>query len=481
MGQQYDASSPRRRWRRLLLIPLFFMVCGAVFVGWAIYHGGQELRDAMAEAAKDDPNWQLADIEANRRQVADIDNSSFVIAAGQRLYVRPANGTQNERWDEVVDELLRFPTAKANEQQTKALLEELKPYAASLTEYRKLKDMTWGRPPLTIAADVVSTLLPFTQHARQAASALRLDAFQKLEANDGNGAVDTIIAGFNAGRSIGDEPFLISALVRIACDSLILNGCERLLAQTTLDDVTLARLQAAIELQMREPVWQTALRGERAFGYAYLQFLKENPGKTQSLRGVLGAGVSTAEDWLVYLPGYAMRGQADLLRHMNEAVAISKRPYEEYLDAFEELDKKSKNLSLLARQVAPTVLKVNQAELRHQTQMRTMLVAVVAERYRLQHNKWPDKLDDLVSAKLITALAMDPFDGKPLRWKVTDEGRIVYSVGKDRIDDGGVVGPDVWTKKNTDIGYRLFDPDKRRQAPRPSKPVEPDFEPQPPG
>ncbi len=73
VGQQYDASFPRRRWRKLLLIPMFFGICGAVFVGWAIYHGGQELRDATAEAAKDDPNWQLADIEANRRQVADID------------------------------------------------------------------------------------------------------------------------------------------------------------------------------------------------------------------------------------------------------------------------------------------------------------------------------------------------------------------------------------------------------------------------
>ncbi len=380
----------------------------------------------------------------------------------------------------MIDELLRFPAARANEQQTKAIIEELKPYAASLTEYRKLRDMPWGRHPLTISADVVSTLLPLTQDARHAAMALRLDAYQKLESDDGNGAAEMMIAGFNAGRSIGDEPFLISALVRIATDNVILNGCERLLAQTVLDDPTLVRLQAAIDLQMREPVWQTALRGERAFGYAYLQYLKDNPGKAQNLRVVVGRGGNSAEDWLIYLPGYAMRGQADLLRHMNEAVAISKRPYEEYFDAFEEWDKKTKNLSLLARQVAPTVLKVNQAELRHQTLLRTMLVAVVAERYRLQHKKWPDKLDDLVSAKLITALPLDPFDGKPLRWKTTQEGRVVYSVGKDRVDDGGVVGPEYSTKINTDIGYRLFDPDKRRQAPRPPKPVEPQPEPQPP-
>ncbi len=448
-------------------------------MSWAIYHGGQELRDAMAEAAKDDPNWQLADIEANRRHVADIDNSSFIIAAGKRLYVRPAQGTQVELWDDMIDELMRFPAARANEQQAKAITVALQPYAASLPEYRKLIDMPWGRHPLTYSADVVSTLLPLTQDARHAAMALRLDAFQRLEANDVNGAADMLIAGFNAGRSIGDEPFLISALVRIATDNVILNGCERLLAQAEVDDATLTRLQAAINLQMRDPVWQTAIRGERAFGYAYLQYLKENPGKAQSLRSVVGRSNNTADVWLVYIPGYAMRGQADLLRHMNEAVAISKRPYEEYFDAFEEWDKKTKSLSLLAREVAPTVLKVNQAELRHQTLLRTILVAVVAERYRLQHNKWPDKLDDLVSAKLITALPLDPFDGKPLRWKVTDEGRIVYSVGKDRVDNGGVVGPDQWTKGNSDIGYRLYDPNKRRQAPRPPKPAEPES--QPPG
>ena len=48
-----------------------------------------------------------------------------------------------------------------------------------------------------------------------------------------------------------------------------------------------------------------------------------------------------------------------------------------------------------------------------------------------------ESLGELVPAYL-EAVPMDPFDGKEIKYKKLDKGYIVYSVGEDMIDDGGV-------------------------------------------
>lgn len=61
-------------------------------------------------------------------------------------------------------------------------------------------------------------------------------------------------------------------------------------------------------------------------------------------------------------------------------------------------------------------------------------VRVAMERYRLQHGKWPPDLSALVPVYL-SEVPVDPMDGKPIRYEV--KRRVIYSVGKDFVDDGG--------------------------------------------
>ncbi len=55
--------------------------------------------------------------------------------------------------------------------------------------------------------------------------------------------------------------------------------------------------------------------------------------------------------------------------------------------------------------------------------------------------------------EFITAVPLDPFDGKPLRLKQTDHGLIVYSIGPDMIDNGGA--PFDYEKQTGDIMFTL--------------------------
>ena len=71
-------------------------------------------------------------------------------------------------------------------------------------------------------------------------------------------------------------------------------------------------------------------------------------------------------------------------------------------------------------------------------------------------------MKELIHEGLIKAEYTDPYDGKPLRWKRTPTGLIVYSIGKDKIDDGGKLNRDNPTETGADIGFELWDVTRRR-------------------
>lgn len=66
-------------------------------------------------------------------------------------------------------------------------------------------------------------------------------------------------------------------------------------------------------------------------------------------------------------------------------------------------------------------------------------IACALERYRLVHGRLPDRLDELAPG-FIERLPHDVINGKPLKYRLTGDGQFVlYSVGWNGVDDGGVV------------------------------------------
>jgi len=55
----------------------------------------------------------------------------------------------------------------------------------------------------------------------------------------------------------------------------------------------------------------------------------------------------------------------------------------------------------------------------------------------------------------------DPFDGKPLRLGHLPDGLVIYSVGPDKTDDGGKIDRSHPGAPGTDLGFQLWDPDRR--------------------
>jgi hypothetical protein len=100
------------------------------------------------------------------------------------------------------------------------------------------------------------------------------------------------------------------------------------------------------------------------------------------------------------------------------------------------------------------------------------IAALAAERFRLAKNRWPESLDELVNAGFLDAVLADPYDHKPIRLKRTADGLVIYAVGPDKIDNGGLIDRERPTDPGTDVGFRLWDISARRQPPNPPVPEE---------
>src|SRR5262249_32651780 len=114
------------------------------------------------------------------------------------------------------------PQRQLSAEQITALRAELKKAAAALADARKLTDLPEGRYPITYSPDWIGTLLPHVQDAREVAHLLECDADLRAQDGDADGALASCRAALNTGRSLGDEPILISQLVRIACRGISL-------------------------------------------------------------------------------------------------------------------------------------------------------------------------------------------------------------------------------------------------------------------
>jgi hypothetical protein len=161
------------------------------------------------------------------------------------------------------------------------------------------------------------------------------------------------------------------------------------------------------------------------------------------------------------------------LRYLNESVEIAKLPPEEWSGPLAAQRAQIPRLPVLARMLAPAVDKVAQACQRDHALLRSAIVAVAAERFRRRNGRWPAAIDEVVQAGLIKAVPRDPFDGKPLRFKRTADGLIVYAIGPDGTDDGGALVRGTQPPTGWDVGFQLWDVAARRGPPPPPKPPEP--------
>jgi hypothetical protein len=308
---------------------------------------------------------------------------------------------------------------------------------------------------------------------------LQWNAFIAVEKRDYTHVANDLLACLNASRSIGDEPFLISQLVRIATRSVMLQALERVLAQTTnpedLAALKLATLQDALTQDAEEPILLHGVRGDRAVFDTLLQRLGDGTIDIAKLAGPNKEGPSTATriGWWIYR-GRFPADRAFCLRWFNDAVAMTQLPLHEQPHAFESLVPAVKAVAKenIMAKLIPAVDAVARAHWRSVAETRCAILGIACERFRLKHNRWPGTLAELCP-EFLAAVPLDPYDGQPLRFAKQDDGVIVHSVGP-KPQSGRVPTTRPGLPEGIEIGFRLWNPDARRLPPPSDPPAPPE-------
>lgn len=479
----------RSRWRRPVLIAMILVVLlgiGVPIVGLLVI-GESRLQKAMAMADASEPHgWRIADLEASRTLVPDDENTGLVmIQAKQALPASwphwdtgggndpPAVAERRRQLQEGFNQVR--PPHQLDPQLFQAIQEELTRAQVALDLARKMAALPLGRLPITYTKDVVMTLLPHTQDSRTVASLLSYAIYADTQKQNWPDAVRDWIALVHCSRAIGDEPTMISMLVRLAIQGIAVGRLEWMLSQGELPEEALVQIQKELEEEAAQPLLLIGSRGERAMidgGLEAVQNGDLQPGIFFALTGN-GPGLGTLSPEALkmqFLPGSLKRLRATLLEYNTAWVAIARMPVEHQVEAVRQIQGRGTDLPILAKQLIGAEEKVAQSWFRSQMALRCLTTLVAIERFRLKQGRWPTKLEEL-SPTFLKDIPYDIFDGHPYSQRVHyrrfEEGVMVYSVGQDGKDNGGTPWKKSFDEPGTDLVYRLWDVSRRRQAPRP--------------
>jgi hypothetical protein len=473
------APKRRRRWLGCGLVILFVLTACSGFYGYLLYTGDRDLREAEAEADRSDPQgWRLDEIDNNRKVLATEENAAEVVMAIKSSLPAPWPPPRPLPGDEaaaaaagvdpvyIENDLAELPPdVQLDEALLRDLTNALKKAEPAMPLVRKLPTLRDGRYPLTWSKDIVSTLIN-SQDARTAANLMRYRAVLLAQQNKPDEALEATRGILVAARSVGDEPLLISQLIRIACTAIATQTLERVLAQGEPSSEALKQMQELLELEEAEPLLLYAVRGERAGLHQMMTQMKSGNVKASVITGNMGGGGGQLFDAVG--PFLARGSHGRMLRLLTEEVEIAKLPPEQQPERQQAVERKIKeakvHYDVLIAMLMPAYVKVGEAWRRDQAYLRCAIVAVAAERYRSDHNAWPKTLAALVPDYL-KAVPLDPYDGQPLRYKVLPDGAIVYSVGPDKEDNDGARNRHNPLSKGTDFPFRLWNVDRRRQPP----------------
>jgi hypothetical protein len=460
-------------WRRLLVgsgvLVLVFVVLGVSRWGYERSRVASRLDSALAGLDETDPRWRLDDLERDRPEPPEGKNSARVVLAAVKLLPR---GWPDPKFDEKLEGVP--PPELLDDDRRKALDDELKRAGRAVEAARRLAGMPEGRHRLTIAPNPIGTLLQDQQDTRQACTLLRYDAWRLALDRDVDAALRSSRACLNGARSLDDEPFIISQLIRTACVSVALESAQRSLALGEAGGPELAELAGLLELEVKHPSLLVGLRGERAILQRIFDDLATGAISSKEMLAMMRDGPDL--DWRDQLFGISRaevrRQQPEMLKVMSEMVEIARRPPQEQAAAMKAVEARlgqMKRSQRLIRLFVPAVAKASQSFRRKVASLEAMRVLVAAERYRLKNGRWPGKLEELAPG-LLPRVPLDPYDGKPIRYRRLPDGVVAYGLGDDGKDDGGQVERAATGGPPPDVGYRLWDVKHRRQPPRPKAP-----------
>lgn len=312
-------------------------------------------------------------------------------------------------------------------------------------------------------------LMPHLPLLRQGAAALVADAELAFAEEDGNRVRDDLLAAERIAQFSAESGFVIGQLLserlqRSCCDfamTALANGDGE---STAVDWSSVAR---AVRKSYETIDFVSGVDAEQLFYHDFAQraFSDDGDGDgVMTFEGIellnsLGGGVvgldTSPSNFTRELVGRAMKRMHVATRAEDRAAYMAKIDAEREILALpewtrEDMDRPQRNfeqhsrmdpdgdkkmpLALCAGVLAPSFEMLSKRQLQLHCKVNATLLAISLHHHREKHGSWPSALADL-DPDFVEDSFIDGFTGKPLLYKLTNDGPIVYSAGADRDDD----------------------------------------------
>lgn len=290
--------------------------------------------------------------------------------------------------------------------------------AAACNQYASVTDYTAASPEL-----LDQFILPKLQTFRTASRYLDwriqvLNAESKPDEAVRRGIELLVLA-----RMHDREPTLVCNLVALAVRGIAINALYDVLASSTISPETHAALEAELALHEDPQRMLYVLKSERAFGID--NHMRRPP---QAIEPPV---------WVFHMFGWPLkRYWIGVLDYFDEELKMVQRPWPDgrsWVGRRPRPDAPSGH-GVLADLLIPATQAAYDANARTTAMLRTLRVFNALTEFRQKHGHEATGFADL---KLPKEATLDPFSGKPLLLKHTDDGWLIYSVGTNRTDDGG--------------------------------------------
>jgi len=316
-------------------------------------------------------------------------------------------------------------------------------------------------------------------HFRRMAQALAPDVYFALENGDTDRAVRNIEAMLGMGVHAGESETIIGVLIRIAIGDLAARTTVMALSQhpDAFSAEQLARLQSAFQTigcaatpepgVLAQPVIRLSM--ERAFFLDMIQRTFSDNGRGDGYVTLAGA---TSPELVEFSEaagpvGFVMAASRkeivarhdELMRIGETAINSSAAARHEALDrldaALAELNaswvSRARNVYLTS--LLPVYPKVVRSVELSQSKRGAAIAALAMRRYRRERGSFPQSLEALMP-EYIPAMPVDPVDGNTMRYRLGPDGPVLYSLGADGDDDGGLLGADEKDVYPTNAGMK---------------------------
>ena len=235
-------------------------------------------------------------------------------------------------------------------------------------------------------------------------------------------AAGSYLDALRLGAETSRDGLLIHALVARAIGSIGLSALEGAVPHLSADDCKLALLQLR-EIERRESSMAQILDNERIYSIARLSRKQSlapyfvNIGHPRIANFVKAN--FTPKRWLTArLDKYLAEQTARARLPIYERPALSE-PRDPFLSMF---------AGPFSRAFRPTD--------RTRAQREVVKGMLAIQGFRSKYGRLPKKLED-VAPEFLPKTPIDPYTGKPLAYKLTPDGYLLYSFGPDQDDDGG--------------------------------------------